>query len=574
MTDTGVRLVIWDLDETFWDGTLSEGGVRYRRDRHDLVVALARRGIMSAICSKNDFAPVRDLLAEHGIWDFFIFPSLDWTPKGERIRALIEDAQLRPDNVVFVDDNAANRAEAQSLLPALRTFDVDAIDGFLAHPDFRGKDDSGLTRLKQYKLLEAKQTERSRHAGDSAEFLRQSRIRVDLLTEIDLARAVELINRTNQLNFTKRRLPDDPAAAAAELAAEIGQFTARAGLVSVRDRYGDYGIVGFFLMTGLVALSVRLRHFCFSCRILGMGVEQYVYDLLGRPDLDIVGPVVSDPAAPVDWINPPGEDAAADDHGESLAEVRIRGGCELEALDYLFRHGARRVVGEYQLARGIYYIPAQHSLSLALAARGLTRREDAALRSLGLDAPFTTTRLFDRCPEPTLAIFSPALDVEQAVWRYRPTGLPVPLRFQPMLFPASDQYTRSTQAERREHARVTEILEREFEPVPPPFERELAEARRLILQSLPDDMLLVVALPNDRHNVGGRPVVHELQRRTNEDFAALGAGRENVAFVAIGDLIRDIGEVGDYYLHYQRVVYIRLYERIGDLWRGWLARRQ
>ena len=44
-----IRLVIWDLDETFWDGTLTEGGIAYRRDHHDLVVELARRGIMSSI---------------------------------------------------------------------------------------------------------------------------------------------------------------------------------------------------------------------------------------------------------------------------------------------------------------------------------------------------------------------------------------------------------------------------------------------------------------------------------------------------------------------------------------------
>ena len=61
-----VRLVIWDLDETFWSGTLTEGGITYRRDFHDIVLALARRGIVSSICSKNDHERVREILVREG----------------------------------------------------------------------------------------------------------------------------------------------------------------------------------------------------------------------------------------------------------------------------------------------------------------------------------------------------------------------------------------------------------------------------------------------------------------------------------------------------------------------------
>jgi len=53
-----VRLVIWDLDQTFWHGTLTEGGVRLRSDAEVIVHTLAARGIMSSICSKNDVADV------------------------------------------------------------------------------------------------------------------------------------------------------------------------------------------------------------------------------------------------------------------------------------------------------------------------------------------------------------------------------------------------------------------------------------------------------------------------------------------------------------------------------------
>jgi predicted enzyme involved in methoxymalonyl-ACP biosynthesis len=72
-----VRLVVWDLDETFWRGTLSEGGIRdYVSEHHDTVIELARRGIISSICSKNDHAAVETILREHGLWDYFILPSI------------------------------------------------------------------------------------------------------------------------------------------------------------------------------------------------------------------------------------------------------------------------------------------------------------------------------------------------------------------------------------------------------------------------------------------------------------------------------------------------------------------
>jgi predicted enzyme involved in methoxymalonyl-ACP biosynthesis len=70
-----VRLVVWDLDETFWRGTLTEGGMAWRDECQEIVVELSRRGIMNSICSKNDFETVRALLVGRDIWDYFIFPA-------------------------------------------------------------------------------------------------------------------------------------------------------------------------------------------------------------------------------------------------------------------------------------------------------------------------------------------------------------------------------------------------------------------------------------------------------------------------------------------------------------------
>jgi hypothetical protein len=68
-----VRVVVWDLDDTFWHGTLSEGGIgEYVREHHNTVIELARRGILSSICSKNDFVAVEQVLRQEGLWIFRI----------------------------------------------------------------------------------------------------------------------------------------------------------------------------------------------------------------------------------------------------------------------------------------------------------------------------------------------------------------------------------------------------------------------------------------------------------------------------------------------------------------------
>ena len=161
-----IRLVIWDLDDTFWTGTLSEGGIEaFNPEHHALVARLAARGIMNSICSKNDHNTVQAILEKLEVWDKFVFPSIDWSPKGARVAAIITAMGLRPTTVVFIDDNPINRAEVTEEIPGIIAVDEDFIAQIADHPMFVGKDDSNLTRLSQYKLLEEKKRDKVRVSG-------------------------------------------------------------------------------------------------------------------------------------------------------------------------------------------------------------------------------------------------------------------------------------------------------------------------------------------------------------------------------------------------------------------------
>ena len=70
-----IKLIIWDLDETLWDGVLSDGTVRTEPSRFDLIRNTTDAGIINSICSKNDHDETEKFLVEQGVWELFVFSS-------------------------------------------------------------------------------------------------------------------------------------------------------------------------------------------------------------------------------------------------------------------------------------------------------------------------------------------------------------------------------------------------------------------------------------------------------------------------------------------------------------------
>jgi FkbH-like protein len=331
--DQNVKLVIWDLDDTFWQGTLSEGETTLIERNKDIVITLAKRGIVSSICSKNDPVAAEAKLRDLDVWDWFIFPKIEFAPKGQNIAQIIESANLRAENVLFIDDNALNLNEAKHYSKGIMVADpANILDRLLALPQLEGKNDTELSRLKQYKNLEKKVLDSKTTNLGNVEFLRQCDIRVefdyDFETQVD--RVVELANRSNQLNFTKSRFESQEAIE--QLRESVNAYGAYFGTVHARDHYGDYGMVGFYAGNRIARRNV-LEHFVFSCRAMNMGVEQYVYQRLLEPIIKVVGPVANPVKMfdDVDWIT---EGGAQEGAKQSLSSKKLLliGGCELLGL--------------------------------------------------------------------------------------------------------------------------------------------------------------------------------------------------------------------------------------------------
>ncbi len=481
---TGVKLVVWDLDDTFWSGTLDEGGIRWEPRNERIVRALAAAGVVSSICSNNDHDRAAAVLREHGLWEHFVFPRIAWHDKARMIGELLGAAGLRADDVAFVDDNARVREAVRYRHPRMRVLACGALSAL--DPGAIPVLDPGLRRLERYRVLERKASARSRTApGSDREFLEGSRIRVSL--DEDPAphreRIVELIARTNQLNFTKVRL------AHGELDAVLGDRRLRTGTVRVTDRFGDYGIAGFY---ALDEGAHRLRHFLFSCRVLNMGVEQFVWRHLGRPALDVVSPVASDPATPddVDWIaivDAPG--GAPQPCGAAAGtSLLMKGGCDLLAMQaYLHSEqlgpGGLRVDWELlEHDQGVQRY-GHSALGILLAV------DDGAHVDLIGRLPWLRnwqTRLFGG--DYDWACLSLWVDYACTRYRHRATGLVVPA-FEPLGPQTPQSVWRYWWGEDQEHR---SWFESTFEPIGPLTPGELRDQLIELRRRIPRRTGLVV----------------------------------------------------------------------------------
>ena len=326
-----IKLVIWDLDNTFWNGVISESSIEPIAANIQLVKDFTACGIINSICSKNDFEVCKLKLTELGLMDLFVFSSINWSSKGQRIRDLITTMSLRPENVLFIDDDVTNLGEAQFYSQNIMISEPKIIPDLIKYISSLNKSDIKHKRLEQYKLLEKKNIEKQKYTSND-DFLFESKINVQIKhnCEDQLDRIHDLLIRSNQLNFTKLRLSKD------ELLALLRNKEIKSGYVEVKDKFGEYGIVGFYSL-----LDNVLLHFTFSCRTIGLGVEQYVYSSLNWPDLTINGEVVNtvenNPAPK--WINNALQEddiKLEKDKFDNRAKVLIKGPCDLsKTMNYV-----------------------------------------------------------------------------------------------------------------------------------------------------------------------------------------------------------------------------------------------
>jgi FkbH-like protein len=287
-----------DLDQTLWGGVIGDDGLegiklgqgsgvgesfaafqRFVRD-------LANRGVILAVCSKNDEKIALEPFEKHPEMVLkktdIVYFAANWNDKASNIRLIAKQLNIGLDSLVFVDDNPYERNQVRDELPMVAVPEMpedpalypDCLvsAGYFEAIALTSED---LIRSEQYqKNIEREKSQAS--FADISEYLKS--LDMELIwgpfDPLSLPRVVQLINKTNQFNLTTRRYSEE----------EIKRFSADPKAVTLRcrltDRFGDNGIIGIMIALEKEADDWVVDTWLMSCRVLGRKVEQAMLDLL------------------------------------------------------------------------------------------------------------------------------------------------------------------------------------------------------------------------------------------------------------------------------------------------------
>lgn len=265
-----VKVLVWDLDDTVWKGTLIEGdALVVRPGVRETLQALDERGILHSIASKNDHDMAMEKLAELGLAEYFLYPQISWSAKSAGIEKIAQSINVGLDTVAFIDDQPFERDEVRHVLPQVRTYDTAELGDLLEREEFipRFITDESSIRRKMYMADIMRNQVEEEYQGPQEDFLRGLGMIFTLAParEEDLKRAEELTVRTNQLNTTGYTYSYDELA---ELRRSPDHVLLIAGL---EDRYGTYGKIGLALIEK-GRETWRLKLLLMSCRVMARGV--------------------------------------------------------------------------------------------------------------------------------------------------------------------------------------------------------------------------------------------------------------------------------------------------------------
>jgi FkbH-like protein len=286
------KVAALDCDDTLWAGICGEDGPHGvildppRKALQEFMADRRREGLLLALCSKNNEEDVVETFRAHPEMPLriedFAARRINWDSKEANLGALAAELGLGIDSFILVDDNPKECTEAQAAAPGILALSLPAMAAEI--PDFLKHvwafDRTRVTEEDRRRPdLYAQRAERARAAGNARsleQFLAslELEIRIAPIEPAQLARVAQLTARTNQMNATLVRRTE--AGIQARLAGGAECLT-----VSVKDRFGDYGLTGAILFRTEDA-TLRADTFLLSCRALGRGVEHRMVARLGE----------------------------------------------------------------------------------------------------------------------------------------------------------------------------------------------------------------------------------------------------------------------------------------------------
>jgi FkbH-like protein len=293
------KVLALDLDNTLWGGVIGDdgmtgieiGGTSPRGEAFKAfqlsILSLAQRGVVLAVCSKNDYKNAAEPFEKHPemmlrLKDIASFQA-NWEPKSDNLRRIATELNLGLDSIVFVDDNPAEVAIVQQFVPEVETIQLGPDPAEYAsqllncrffEPRSITADD--LKRGEQYQQ-QAARAQLQGSQTDMKAYLTSLEMHSEIseFTPVDVPRISQLINKSNQFNVTTRRRTE------AEVEALLTDESRFAFSVRLADKFGDNGLISVVIaeVQGKVA---TIDTWLMSCRVLKRQMEDEVVNEIVR----------------------------------------------------------------------------------------------------------------------------------------------------------------------------------------------------------------------------------------------------------------------------------------------------
>jgi FkbH-like protein len=286
------KCLVVDCDNTLWGGIIGEDGLEgialgedfpgsVFRDFQQQLLTLRSKGVMLAICSKNNEHDVWDVFDRHDGMvlkrEHFVAHRINWHNKGANIENIAKELNIGLDSIVFVDDSPIEIDFVRNTLPMVHCIQVpgDVARFPMSFNSFRLFDREQVSdedRVRSEMMLQERGRKALGTSLSAEEFTKALQLSVDFfeVKAEHFTRVTQLINKTNQFNLTTKRRT------AGEVSNLIDAPGAKMFAWRVADRFGDYGLVGVVILIR-TANAIDIDTLLMSCRVLGRGVENAVF---------------------------------------------------------------------------------------------------------------------------------------------------------------------------------------------------------------------------------------------------------------------------------------------------------
>jgi len=283
-----IKCLVVDCDNTLWDGILREDGeegVKIRRTLFQRLWSLSQRGIPVCLCSKND--PEDEELIIKVIQKYFLLSDcivtnrINWNPKSENIKSIADELNINVNTIAFFDDSEFERTEVKNSLPEVQVFSDQDI---LIAPELPIFHQGGNITLESSKRVDMYKSNTKRSKAEKKfgtanfeNFLMDCDMRLETRqsNSDELDRIFEIIQRTNQMNATLKRL------SLQESNKYFNDKNKTSHIVKLGDKFGDYGIIGTAL-SRIENETLIIDELALSCRAMGRRVEDaLIEELIG-----------------------------------------------------------------------------------------------------------------------------------------------------------------------------------------------------------------------------------------------------------------------------------------------------